>query len=608
MKLKPGVCLPAASALVAFALTLCIGGAVRGNEPDPAVLEAQARRAAAIAKASAATVAVFDASGGGGGSAVVISPDGYALTNFHVTAPCGPAMKCGLPDGELYDAVIVGIDPVGDVAVIQLLGRDDFPTAEIGDSDAVRVGDWAFAAGNPFLLADDFRPTITYGLVSGVHRYQYPAGTLLEYTDCIQTDAAINPGNSGGPLFDAEGRLIGINGRGSFEKRGRVNVGVGYAISINQIMRFLSLLKSGRIVDHATLGATVATENGSVVVDDILETSDAFRRGLQYGDQIVRFADREITTANALKNVLGVFPSGWRVPLRYRRDGKAVHTHVRLMGVHDESELAALVQNERQRPSEPDPGQPPKDGGEEKPNDEDGPQVPIPGLDKLRQKAKLPKAVAARYIERRGYANYWYNEQAQERLWRRYLEWSAAEDVGYAWKLVGDLEVGGSFLLETSADLAELHLPTGRSGAMFTDDLSQQLSPPRSGGLLLAVHAWQRLIEKGLRRFGEVYYLGQLPHGPDNRVEDCLVGYFEGMEVRFFFSGDSGDLTGIELFAADDADPCEISFADFAEFSGRRLPRRWHVAHGGAIFAELVVESWNFGSSGDAPQDEEKQP
>ena len=91
-----------------------------------------------------------------------------------------------------------------------------------------------------------------------MHRYQYPAGTLLEYTDCIQTDAAINPGNSGGPLFDAEGRLIGINGRGSFEKRGRVNVGVGYAISINQIKNFLGRLKSGRIVDHATLGARVA--------------------------------------------------------------------------------------------------------------------------------------------------------------------------------------------------------------------------------------------------------------------------------------------------------------------------------------------------------------
>ena len=89
--------------------------------------------------------------------------------------------------------------------LIKLLGRDDFPTAEMGDSDQVQVGDWCFAVGNPFLLATDFQPTVTYGIVSGVHRYQYPAGTLLEYADCLQTDAAINPGNSGGPLFNAEG-------------------------------------------------------------------------------------------------------------------------------------------------------------------------------------------------------------------------------------------------------------------------------------------------------------------------------------------------------------------------------------------------------------------
>src|SRR6185437_4261740 len=112
---------------------------------------------------------------------------------------------------------------------------------------------------------------ITYGIISGVHRYQYPAGTLLEYADCLQTDAAINPGNSGGPLFDSAGRLIGINGRGSFEKRGRVNVGVGYAISINQIKNFLGYLKSGRIVDHATLGATVSMgDRGTVRVSNIL--------------------------------------------------------------------------------------------------------------------------------------------------------------------------------------------------------------------------------------------------------------------------------------------------------------------------------------------------
>jgi serine protease Do len=595
-------------------VALLLGGgaalvpAVAAPQPDAAVLDAQRERADAIARASAATVCVFDAAGEGGGSGVLISDDGFALTNFHVVGSGGPAMKCGLNDGKIYDAVVVGIDPVGDVALIQLLGRDDFPTAEIGDSDLVQAGDWCFAAGNPFLLADDFTPSISYGLLSGVHRYQFPAGTLLEYTDCLQTDAAINPGNSGGPLFDAAGRLIGVNGRASFEKRGRVNVGVGYAISINQAMRFLSHLKSGRIVDHASLGAIVSTEgDGQVVVDDILETSDAYRRGLRYGDSVVRFAGRDIGTANALKNILGVFPRGWRVSLAYRRDGQSFETDVRLPGLHDESELVKLVQAEEAEPSRPDgkPEEEPDDGDEPAPGDMPAPDgEPKPArprlLDALKGKLDLPAAVAKRYTERRGYANYWYNEQAQERLWTRYLDSTAVGGIGYDWRLAGTVEAGGPFALDLSLDDAEIRLPGGRFGVFFAGDLAEQISPPQSGGLLLAVHAWQRLVDKGLRRFGEVSYFGRLPHGPNDTVEDCLVALYEGMEVRFFFGDAAGDLTGIELFSADDADPCEIEFSQFAEVDGRRLPHRWWIRAGDAVFAELVVESWQTGGDNGA--------
>ena len=162
------------------------------------------------------------------------------------------------------------------------------------------------------------QPTVTYGIISGVHRYQYPAGTLLEYADCLQTDAAINPGNSGGPLFDADGRLIGINGRGSFEKRGRVNVGVGYAISINQIKRFVGCLKSGRIVDHASLGATVSHRRPKAASSSTTFSNEATPTAAACGTatSIVRFAGREISSANAFKNVLGTYPSGWRSAAR----------------------------------------------------------------------------------------------------------------------------------------------------------------------------------------------------------------------------------------------------------------------------------------------------
>jgi S1-C subfamily serine protease len=214
-------------------------------EVDKSVLDAQSQRLAAIKKVHPAVVAVCMRGGQGVGSGVVISPDGFALTNFHVVQPTGPLMQAGLADGVLYDAVLVGQDKVGDVALIKLLPKEKgkpFPFVALGDSDRVKVGDWSLAMGNPFSLAMDFTPTVTYGLISGVNRYQPPEGKgLLEYTDCIQIETSINPGNSGGPLFNMQGELIGINGRGSFEKRGRVNSGVGYAISINQIKNFLAI-------------------------------------------------------------------------------------------------------------------------------------------------------------------------------------------------------------------------------------------------------------------------------------------------------------------------------------------------------------------------------
>ena len=111
------------------------------------------------------------------------------------------------------------------------------------------------AMGNPFLLAEDQRPTVTLGVVSGIHRYQGGSKNLLVYGDCIQTDSSINPGNSGGPLFNLQGEVVGINGRGSFEERGRVNVGLGYAISVNQIKKFIPDLLATKVSLHGTLDA-----------------------------------------------------------------------------------------------------------------------------------------------------------------------------------------------------------------------------------------------------------------------------------------------------------------------------------------------------------------
>lgn len=578
------------TSLLTMTLIAACAARVLALTPAESVLEAEQQRIEVMRRAAASTVAVFDGTGQGGGSGVLISPDGFALTNFHVTAPSGPAMKCGLDDGKVYEAVIVGIDPVGDVALIQLLGRDDFPTAPLGDSDQVEVGDWVFTSGNPFLLADDFRPSIAHGMVSGVHRYQYPAGTLLEYADCIQTDAAINPGNSGGPLFNSQGELIGINGRGSFEKRGRVNVGVGYAISINQIKHFLGHLKSGRIVDHATLGATVSTESiGNVRVDEILDTSDAYRRGLRYGDQILRFAEREITTANRLKNALGIFPRGWIVPIVYQREGQYLSAKVRLTGVHDQSELYDMVQKQEAVPVKP-PGDEEPSPDKEEENDKPL-RVKLPT-----NKPKLPEGVASRYESRRGYANYWYNLQKQTQLWDGSQVLAALADTGYRWQINFQLLDGSTGSLSFDPEQAQATFPDSVTAASFQGDLIDQLSPPGSGGLLLAVHLWQRLAEKGLRKYGEVYYLGQLPRRSDGQLVDCLIGIYAGIETCFQFDIKTGEFCGLVMTAQEYQDSCEIDFSDFGEVDGKLVPRHWRVSQGDRTFAELSITGWQVNS------------
>jgi S1-C subfamily serine protease len=328
------------AALAVLAVSLFVGPAPAQN----VVLKAEADRVALVERIRPPVVGVFV--GGGVGTGVLISDDGYAITNFHVVSGGGrlnATMKCGLPDGNYYDAVLVGLDRVGDIALIRLLPLKDgqkFPAATVGDSDTVREGDWTIALGNPQRLATDFMPTVTFGMVSGVHRYQYPAGVILEYADCIQIDTAINPGSSGGPLFNMKGELVGINGRGSVvqEKRGVMNSGVGYAISINQVKNFLGHLKAGIDTDHASLGAVVGTQSetaalGKVVVTSILEESDVYRRGLEQEDELLSFAGRPITSVNQFKNVLGLFPKGWRVPLEFRREGMKKEILARLMGV-----------------------------------------------------------------------------------------------------------------------------------------------------------------------------------------------------------------------------------------------------------------------------------
>ena len=577
--------------LLAAGLTIGMASwAFAGAEVDELVSRAEHERVQVMKKACSTAIVIFADGGRDGGSGVVISPDGYALSNFHVVSAAGNAMKCGMADGRLYDAVLVGLDPVGDVALVKLLGRDDFPCAEMTDSDSVRTGDWAFAVGNPFLLATDFQPTVTYGIVSGIHRYQYPSGTLLEYADCLQTDASINPGNSGGPLFNAEGRLIGINGRGSFEKRGRVNVGVGYAISINQIKNFLGSLKSGRIVDHATLGARVANdEQGRVVVSDILDDSDAYRRGLRYGDEIVTFGNRPIHTANGFKNVLGIYPKGWQVPLSYRRSGKLNDIFVRLAGVHSEQELIDKLTGRKAeevpqpKPEDKSPDQPPG----QKPADEPEKRPP-PRSPHAHKAAPMPEIVKQHFENRRGYANYYFNKLNRARVWNKFISRGDFAVLTSSWVLRGQLLTAGDSQFRIGDQEVECSLPGGKLKLAVGDDLSAAVDPPGSGGLLAALHLWRRLLVLGPEQFGEVHYQGTAPVEDHAGLCDVLIGTYAAVQSRFFFDPASGDLVKMELYLHAGEDPCELLFDKVEPLDGHRLPRRLEVRFGDRTYAAFT--------------------
>lgn len=564
---------------------------------DPAVAEAEQKRVAVVAQVAPTVVAIFSPGGAGGGSGVLISPDGYALTNYHVTSGAGNFMKCGLSDGVLYDAVIVGIDPTGDVALVKLFGRDDFPFAKMGDSETLQVGDSSFAMGNPFLLATDFKPTVTFGIISGVHRYQYPAGTFLEYADCIQTDTSINPGNSGGPLFNAAGDLVGINGRGSFEKRGRVNSGAGYAISINQIKNFMDSLRGGLVVDHATLGAAVTTrDDGSVVVTSILEQSEAYRRGLRADDEIVSFAGRPIRSVNQFKNVLGIFPKGWKLPLVYRREARKQEISVRLRGLHRQSELT--LKKKPQAPAPPQPPDSPKDQPKDKPDGAPKRRPTPPPQANRPPVAKPPEHLLKFYVEKPGFTNYYFNEIERDRTLKGLAALGDYSKETGTWKLSGTMPPDAVTFEFTLGDKAAGLTVDGGKKA-FVQELSPDAKfedePPGSGSLLLAMHHLRRLLVLGAKGFSEFYYLGSEPLDGTGSSVDVLFCERYGAKSHWYFSRETGMLVGYDTFREDDVDACEIRFEGQAEISGRRIPEIFVVRSGDREFGRFKMSGMTFG-------------
>jgi serine protease Do/serine protease DegQ len=285
------------------------------------------------------------------GSGVIVSPDGYILTNNHVIEGADE-LKVTLADDRDFPARIVGTDPKTDVAVLKI-EAEGLPVLTLADSDRVRVGDIAFAVGNPLGVGQ----TVTMGIVSAKGRSRLG---LLErvsgYEDFIQTDAAINMGNSGGALIDARGRLIGVNSAIISPSRG--NIGIGFAIPVN-LARFImnSLVETGAVargylgVTSDTLTAELAEQLGlargtrGVIITEIDAASPAEAAGLRRADVIVALNGQNVLTWEDLRVLVAQSLPDSKVSLKVLRDGKARSVDVELGRVIDNpDELVAGVE------------------------------------------------------------------------------------------------------------------------------------------------------------------------------------------------------------------------------------------------------------------------
>ncbi|MBP2437792.1 S1C family serine protease [Microbacterium amylolyticum] len=344
------------------------------NNPSD-VNETAAIAAAALPSVVTLEVGATDGSSAGSGSGVILSEDGYVLTNTHVATLGGsvadPAIRVTAADGKLYNATIVGTDPTYDLAVIKLEGASGLTPIEFADSAELNVGDTSVAIGAPMGLAN----TVTTGVISNLNRSieiassaapddtessdspdgenlpwffdipgqetpQQPQTSETIKIAVLQTDAAINPGNSGGALVDSDGKLIGINvaiatARSTSEEGG--SIGLGFAIPSNIAQRVANEIIDNGFATHGLLGASVrpassvqGTTTTGAYVAEAVDGGAAAAGGLQEGDVITHFNGVRVSDAIDITAQVRAAAAGSEATVRYMRDGEEFETTVTL--------------------------------------------------------------------------------------------------------------------------------------------------------------------------------------------------------------------------------------------------------------------------------------
>ena len=264
------------------------------------------------------------------GSGFIISADGFVVTNNHVVSPPGnrstlEEITVTMPDGNEYEAELVGADAASDLAVLKIKSDKSFPFVKFGDSAEARPGDWVMAIGNPFGLGG----TVTSGIVSAVYRN---TGSGSAYDRYIQTDASINRGNSGGPLFDMQGNVIGIN-NAIFSPSGG-SVGIGFAIPSEIAAPIVDKLKVGAEIERGFLGVGIdkvdddladslgLPRNRGEIIQAVQDDGAAAKAGLKPGDIVTKIDGKLVTNDQTLSFLVANIAPGTKIPIELLRDGK----------------------------------------------------------------------------------------------------------------------------------------------------------------------------------------------------------------------------------------------------------------------------------------------
>jgi Do/DeqQ family serine protease len=282
------------------------------------------------------------------GSGVIVRRDGnkvYVLTNNHVVGEA-EEISVKLSDQRQFTAKLVGTDARKDLALVVFETKDSVPIAALGNSDELQVGDWVLAVGNPL----GFSSTITSGIVSALGRHSMPGSNMASFTDYIQTDAAINQGNSGGALVNIYGEVVGINAWIASPSGG--NVGLGFAIPINDAKKDIEDLLSKGKVEYGWLGAYIGNlpqdlaadmklegVNGAFV-SNIFKDSPADKAGLQPGDYVTALNGITIDNANQLLQMVGNLRPGERARFELIRSGTPMTLTARIVARGEESEIS----------------------------------------------------------------------------------------------------------------------------------------------------------------------------------------------------------------------------------------------------------------------------